>query len=115
MFYPIEKVITGRIHRTPLNGDHMKKLSILFTLVVMLAGVSVEAQKKRPIPPIPPPVKNVLSVQDQDGGGYILFDITTGDFKCNMCEYGIAWGGTGAVKVDGFNVFLSAVTDSYQV
>ena len=93
----------------------MRKLSILFVLALMLAGVSVQAQKKSRIQPIPPPVKNLLSVQDQDGGGYILFDMTTGNFKCNMCEYGIALGGTGNVKVDGFNVYLSAVTDNYQI
>ena len=93
----------------------MRKLSILFVLALMLAGVPAQAQKKSRIQPIPPPVKNILSVQDQDGGGYILFDITTGDFKCNMCEYGYAFGGTGQVKVDGSNICLNAVTDSYQV
>ena len=78
---PIGKVIIERVHRTLLNGGLMRKLSILFVLALMLAGVSAQAQKKNRIQPIPPPVKNILSVQDQDGGGYILFDITTGDFK----------------------------------
>src|SRR5205085_10577939 len=93
----------------------MRKLSILFVLALMLAGVPAQAQKKSRIQPIPPPVKNILSVQDQDGGGYILFDITTANFKCNMCESSYEFGGTGQVKVDGFNICLTAVTDSYKV
>jgi hypothetical protein len=58
---------------------------------------------------------NQLSVQDQTGGGFIVFDLVSGDFKCNMCEYKFVFGGTGKVKVDGFNVYLSAVTESYQI
>jgi hypothetical protein len=90
----------------------MKKLSILFALVIMLAGASVQAQK---IQPAPPPVSKILSVQDQDGSGYIWFNVVTGEFTCNMCEYGYTFSGKGEVKVDGFNVYLAAVTDSYQI
>lgn len=80
-----------------------------------MAGVSVQAQKGKGIQPIGPPVKNQLSVQDQSGGGYITFDILTGEFTCNMCEYSFVFKGIGQVKVDGFNVYLSAVTDEYQM
>lgn len=45
----------------------------------------------------------------------MVFDLSTGDFKCNMCEYKYAFGGTGQVKIDGFNVSLSAVTSEYQI
>jgi hypothetical protein len=83
-------------------------------MMVMFAGVSVQAQKKG-IRPIGPPVKMVYSVQDQGGGGFLLFDLASGEFKCRMCEYGYAFSGIGEVKVDGFNVYLSAVTDSYQI
>jgi hypothetical protein len=90
----------------------MKTLSILFVLTVMLAAPSVQAQK---IKPVPPPISQVLSVQDQDGGGYMWFNINTGEFQCNMCEYGYAFYGKGKVQVDGFNVYLSAGSDSYQI
>jgi hypothetical protein len=92
----------------------MKKLSILFTLMVMLAGVSVQAQRKG-IRPIGPPVKKVYSLEDQKTGAFLIFDLVSGEFKVNMCNYGYAFGGTGQVKVDGFNVYLSAVTDSYNI
>ena len=93
----------------------MRKISLLFAIIVLLAGVSVQAQKKNGPAPIGPPVKNQVSVQDQDGGGFMVFDLSTGDFKCNMCEYKYAFGGTGQVKIDGVNVSLSAVTPEYQV
>jgi len=92
----------------------MRKLSILLTMIVMLASASVQAQKKG-IRPIGPPVSKVYSVQDQDGDGFFIFDLVSGEFKCNMCEYGYYFSGTGQVKVDGFNVYFSAVTDSYQM
>ena len=94
----------------------MRRTIIQIAILFLLASVSAQAQKPRLQPaPIGPPVKNLLSVQDQEGGGYLLFDVVTGDFKCNMCEYNFAFGGTGQVKVDGFNVYLSAVTDGYQI
>ena len=91
----------------------MRKLSIFLTMIVMLASVSVQAQKK--VRPIGPPVSKVYSVQDQEGDGFMIFDLVSGEFKCQMCEYGYAFSGTGQVKVDGFNVYLSAITDSYQI
>ena len=94
----------------------MRKTSLMLAIIVLLTSVSAQAQKPRLQPaPIGPPVRNLLSVQDQEGGGYLSFDVITGAFKCNMCEYKFAFGGTGQVKVDGFNVYLSAVTDSYQI
>ena len=94
----------------------MKKLSILFVLAVMLAGVSVQAQKKNRIqPPPPPPMKQTQTVQDEDGGGYFTFDIVTGEFKCNMCEYGLAFGGVGQVKIDGFNIYITALSEEYSM
>ena len=94
----------------------MKKVSLVLAIIVLMAGVSVQAQKKNSrIQPIGPPVQKMLTVQDQTGGGFITFDLVTGEFKCNMCEYKFAFSGTGQVKVDGFNVYLTAVTDSYQI
>jgi hypothetical protein len=56
-----------------------------------------------------------VSVQDQEGGGFIAFDLASGVFKCNMCEYKIAFSGKGDVKIDGFNAYLTSVTDSYEI
>lgn len=93
----------------------MRKISLLFAIIVLLTGVSVQAQKRRAPQPIGPPIPQSLSVQDQEGGGFIVFDLSTGEFKCNMCEYKYAFSGPGKVTIDGFNVSLSAVTDAYQV
>jgi hypothetical protein len=110
---PNREFIIRSVHRA-IKGGFMRKLSIFLTLIVMLAGVSVQAQKKG-ISPIGPPVSQVYSIQDQEGGGFMIFDLVSGEFKCNMCEYGYAFSGTGQVKVDGFNVYLSAITESYHI
>jgi hypothetical protein len=82
----------------------------------LLTGVSVQAQKKnKGIQPVAPPISRLVSVQDQDGEGFISFDLVTGDFTCQMCEYKYTYKGVGQVKVDGFNVYLTAVTDGYQI
>jgi len=95
----------------------MRRINLVLAIVVLVAGVSVQAQTKNKLRPQPtePPVPKLLSVQDQTGGGFIKFDIVSGDFKCNLCEYGFVFGGTGQVKVDGFNVSLSAVTDTFRI
>jgi hypothetical protein len=93
----------------------MRRISLLLAIIVLVAGVSVQAQKKGGIQPVSPPVPRQLCVQDQDGGGFIVFDLNSGEFKCSMCEYKYGYSGTGEVKVEGFNVYLTAVTDAYQI
>lgn len=93
----------------------MRKISLLFAIIVLFAGVSVQAQKRRGPTPIGPPAPKFLTVQDQDGDGFIVFDLSTGEFKCNMCEYNYGFSGPGEVKINGFDVSLSAVTEAYQV
>lgn len=93
----------------------MRKISLLFAIIVLVAGVSAQAQNGNRIKPIVPPVKRLLTVQDQNGGGFIMFDLVTGEFRCQMCEYKIGFSGPGQVKVDGFNVYLAAVSDNYQI
>lgn len=94
----------------------MKRISLVLALIVLSMGVSVQAQKKnKGIQPIGPPIKGLVSVQDQDGEGFISFDLVTGEFTCQMCEYKYTYKGVGQVKLDGFNVYLTAVTDGYQI
>jgi hypothetical protein len=98
----------------------MRKIGLVIGIIILLAGVSAQAQRRsqQPLPsspPVPSSPPTVLSIQDQEGGGYLVFDVNTGEFKCNMCEYAFSFGGKGAVKIDGVNVTFSAVTDSYKV
>jgi hypothetical protein len=94
----------------------MRKIGFVLALIVLLMGVSVQAQKRnKGIQPITPPVKSVVSVQDQDGEGFLSFDLVTGAFTCQMCEYKYTYTGVGQVKIDGFNVYLTAISDSYQI
>jgi hypothetical protein len=94
----------------------MRKISFVLALIVLLMGVSAQAQKKnKGIQPIGPPIKSLLSVQDQDGEGFISFDLVTGEFTCQLCDNKFTYTGVGKVTVDGFNVSLTAVSDSYQI
>jgi all-beta uncharacterized protein len=89
----------------------------LMTLIVMLGAAAVPAQKKTPIlrtGPAATDYTNVL-IQDDQGGGYISFNPTSGVYKCILCEYDYVLHGVGQVKVDGCNVYFSDIQEGYRV
>lgn len=95
----------------------MRRIILLCAMAIMVTGLSAQAQKKhtRPQDRLPPFVVQDVSMQDDSGGGYFIFNPATGAFKCILCEYGYALSGVGGVKVDGCNIYFSAVTDSYKM
>lgn len=91
----------------------MRRISLVFAIAALLIGVPVQAQKQmRPIIQPPPSVPSIL-IQGENGEGYMTFDMKTGDFMCNLCEYGYIFKGKGEVKIDGCNIYFSAITDDY--
>lgn len=91
----------------------MRKLSLMFLAIVLLAGVSVQAQKKnRNQGPTVRTPQSVL-MQDDAGEGFMLFDLATGAFKCKLCEYGNYYSGVGEVKIDGCLAIFTAAGDGY--
>lgn len=95
----------------------MRKIGLLLALIVMLAGVSVQAQKKSPKPRMTPPTPEMtlIVIQDDNGAGYFAFDPVSGDYKCVLCEYDYELRGTGEVKIDGCNVYLSVLKEGYRM
>ena len=93
----------------------MRKLSLMFLVIALLAGVSVQAQKKdRTQGPTVRTPQSVL-MQDDAGEGFMLFDLATGAYKCKLCEYGTYYSGIGSVKTDGCIVTFSAVEAGYTI
>jgi hypothetical protein len=43
------------------------------------------------------------------------FDLMSGAFKCNLCEYGYSFSGIGSIKNDGYSVIFFANTDAYNM
>jgi len=95
----------------------MKKASLMLAIMVMLTGVSVQAQKKSAQFRISPPTiqPQFVVIQDDSGGGYLLFDPASGAYKSNLCEFGFAFSGTGQVKIDGCNVYFSDIQPGYRI
>lgn len=95
----------------------MKRISLILAIAVLLIGIPVHAQKNnRPIIQPPPGIRPAgVLIQGDTGEGYMTFDLRSGAFICNLCEYGYVLKGVGAVKIDGFNVYFSALTDDYSV
>ena len=91
----------------------MRKLSLVLLIMTLLAGVSVHAQKKKPTPAPVPLTPQTIIIQDGSGEGFMLFDLGTGAYKCELCEYGYTFSGIGSVKTDGCLVTFSAIGDGY--
>lgn len=95
----------------------MRKISLIVAMIALLVGIPVQAQKigKGPTgPPTPEPAIEV-SLKDDGGAGYLVFNLKSGAFTCNVCEYGYVLTGFGEVKVDGCNVHFSAITKDYRM
>ncbi|HXI90461.1 MAG TPA: hypothetical protein VNO24_10650 [Blastocatellia bacterium] len=94
----------------------MRKIGFVLALIVLLAGVSVQAQKSPKPLFVPPTVEpTTIVVQDDNAGGYLVFDPVSGAYKCNLCEYGYVLSGIGQVKVDGCNVYFSDIQGNYRM
>lgn len=91
----------------------MRRISLVFAIAALLIGIPVQAQRQfRPIIQPPPSTPSVL-IQGDTGEGYMTFDLKTGAFNCNLCEYGYVFKGIGGVKIDGCTIYFSAITDDY--
>jgi len=92
----------------------MRKIGLVIALIVMLAGVSVQAQKNLPKPGYVPPTADIV-IQDDGAAGVLVIDPVTGVFKATLCEYGYEFSGKGEVKVDGCGISFSVLEPSYRV
>ncbi|HWO02542.1 MAG TPA: hypothetical protein VNS63_25085, partial [Blastocatellia bacterium] len=70
----------------------------------------------RPIIQPPPGIRPAgVLIQGDTGEGFMTFELKSGAFTCNLCEYGYELKGVGDVKIDGVNIYFSAVTEDYSV
>jgi hypothetical protein len=96
----------------------MRKISLVFAMIMLLASASVMAQKNNasPAPLIgPTPEPTWVCIQDDNGGGYFMFNLADGSFKCTLCEYNYDMDGVGQVKIDGCNVYFSVLNEKYRM
>jgi hypothetical protein len=83
----------------------------------MLAGVSVQAQRKSAQVRLTPPTfqPQQVVIQDDGGRGYLVFDPASGAYKSTLCEFGFVFSGTGQVKVDGCTVNFSDIQTGHRI
>lgn len=106
----------------------MRRISLMFLIMMLVTGVSAYAQKSRKTQPQPAPApqpaqqpvqastqSQYLYVQDDLGGGFLIFNVADGVYKAMLCDYGYSFSGTGSVKVDGCSITFSAIQDSHAI
>ena len=91
----------------------MRKLGLLFLVIALFASVTAGAKKDRRIPAPSPFTNQLVTIQDDQGEGFMVFDLVTGAYKCKLCEYDYTYSGIGSVKTDGCIVIFGAVGVGY--
>jgi hypothetical protein len=95
----------------------MRKLSLLIAVVIVLAGLSVNAQISRSGPKGSPPIIEYpeIVLEDEDGAGFIRINPGTGAYKYVLCEYdAYTIESVGQVKIDGCNFYLTDLKETHR-
>ena len=82
----------------------MKKIGVMFAMMVLLASVSVSAQgfgSKQKFD-----IQYDVSVQDEATGNYLVFNSTSGYYKFTRCSDGVVMTGHGQVTRKGCSIDL---------
>ena len=93
----------------------MRKLSLVFGIIVILTGVSVQAQRTLGPATGSGPIRQNIIIQDDEGGGYFSVDGRWGTYVCNLCEYGVIMKGVADIKVDGCFIYVTDSKDGYRM
>lgn len=99
----------------------MRKVSLLFAMILLIAGASVRAQNKGFDQQFDREFD--ITVQDDETGNILVFNSKTGDYTFTRCGDGITMAGRGQVTRKGCSVDLVDIgapskdsrTDSYKV
>lgn len=82
----------------------MKRFSLILMSAIMFFSFSVFAQK---LQPRPTPKPQLMTVQDDVSGSFLIFEMTSGEYKFMRCRDGATLSGYGLVKepADGIYTF----------
>jgi hypothetical protein len=83
-------------------------------IVVLWAGGSAEAQKKKP-DLIGPPIRQNISVEDVVTGNFLVINAGTGEYTFTRCSDGLTISGVGKVKSDGCSTSLEDEQATHRV
>jgi hypothetical protein len=94
----------------------MRKLIVTCAMIVLVAGSSVQAQKKG-IELIGPPIpfNQTISIEDDATGSFLVFDTGSRKYKFTRCNDSFTITGAGFVKVDGCSIYLEDVQTDHRV
>ena len=93
----------------------MRKLTVVCAIIVLVAGVSVQAQKQiRPIG-APTPFNRTIGIEDDVTGNFLVFELATGSYKFTRCSDRFSLKGIGFVKIEGCSIHLEDLGVDHRV
>jgi hypothetical protein len=95
----------------------MRTVGLMSLMVVLMVGVSVNAQKQNGLKPKPPIIQfdHDLIVEDDLSGSFLIIDPMSGDYKFYRCSDGFTLSGTGAVRILGCGISFEDLTPGRRV
>ncbi len=94
----------------------MKRNILFFAMITLLMVASVSAQEKFTTASSDLTTQSdLITVQDDSTGNYLIFSISSGEYKFIRCKDQFALSGIGKVKVSGCLVTLEAVKTDRRV
>jgi|ERR1044072_2735326 hypothetical protein len=94
----------------------MKRHVLFFATIALLMVASVSAQEKFTTASNDLPAQSeLITVQDDRTGNYLVFSITNGEYKFIRCKDQFALSGFGKVKVTGCSVTLEDIKTDRRV
>jgi len=93
----------------------MRKQIVMCVILVLVVGVSVQAQKG--INPIGPPIpfEQTIAIEDDATGSFLVFNTGSGKYAFTRCSDGFKTTGVGFVKVDGCSIYLEDTEADHRV
>jgi hypothetical protein len=82
----------------------MTKLALMCATFVLVAGVSVQAQKEVRLIGPPIPFNRTISIEDDTTGNFLMFELASGEYKFIRCGDQFILKGVGFVKIDGCSI-----------
>lgn len=100
----------------------MRRITLMLMMLTLMSGGAAYAQKSRKTAPLPAQPAQAptaqaqyIYVQDDQGAGFVVINLTTGSYKAMLCDSRSSFSGTGSVKVDGCSVTFAALQESHSI
>ncbi|MEW6130569.1 MAG: hypothetical protein AB1757_26275 [Acidobacteriota bacterium] len=90
-------------------------LCILVTVTCLLVAPVVAQEKYITLYSQPIPESDLITIQDDSTGNFLLISLSSGEYKFYRCRDGLTFAGIGTVKLNGCAVTFESIDKLHRV